>query len=141
MNPNEVILIDSGGQYHDGTTDTTRTLHFRQPTPFQKEMYTRVLKGNLEYERLTLPAKKKLKQVNIDVLARMHLWSIGEDYCHGTGHGVGHFLNVHEGPYGKELQEGHTWTDEPGFYKDGEFGIRIENLLVLQKAEGIEGHL
>jgi len=94
-------------------------------------MYTRVLKGNLEYERLTLPAKKKLKQINIDILAWMHLWSIGEDYCHGTGHGVGHFLNVHEGPYGKELQEGHTWTDEPGFYKDGEFGIRIENLLIL----------
>jgi Xaa-Pro aminopeptidase len=94
-------------------------------------MYTRVLRGNLDYERLVFPANKRFTQTHIDLLARRHLWSIGEDYCHGTGHGVGHFLNVHEGPYGKQLKAGHTWTDEPGFYKDGEFGIRIENLLIL----------
>jgi len=104
-------------------------------------MYTRVLRGNLDYERLIFPEGRRIKQINIDLLARRHLWAAGEDYCHGTGHGVGHCLNVHEGPYGKELQAGHTWTDEPGFYKDGEFGIRIENLLILQKHESLAKRL
>lgn len=141
LNPSEMILCDSGGHYLDGTTDTTRTLHFTEPTAFQKEMYTRVLLGNLNLERVRIPNAGRHTQRDIDVLARAPLWEVGLDYNHGTGHGVGHFLNVHEGPYGKTWREGMTYTDEPGFYKDGEFGIRIENLLILQKDPELEGYL
>ena len=141
LSPKEVILCDSGGQYLDGTTDTTRTFHFTEPTDFQREMYTRVLKGNLDFERIRIPDKGRYTSRDIDVLARAPLWQIGLDYNHGTGHGVGHFLNVHEGPYGKHWREGMTYTDEPGYYKDGEFGIRIENLLILQKDPNSEGYL
>ena len=141
LNPKEMILCDSGGHYLDGTTDTTRTYHFTEPTDFQREMYTRVLKGNLDMERIKIPDKSRHTQRDIDVLARAPLWQVGLDYAHGTGHGGGHFLNVHEGPYGKAWRAGMTYTDEPGFYKDGEFGIRIENLLILQKDVNIEGHL
>ena len=101
LNPREVILCDSGGHYLDGTTDTTRTVHFTEATEFQKEMYTRVLKGNLDFERVRIPDRKVYTTRDIDVLARCPLWQVGLDYNHGTGHGVGHFLNVHEGPYGK----------------------------------------
>ena len=141
LNPKEVILCDSGGHYLDGTTDTTRTFHFTEPTDFQREMYTRVLKGNLDMERIKIPNKGRLTQRDIDVLARAPLWEIGRDYMHGTGHGVGHFLNVHEGPYGKPWKAGMTYTDEPGYYEDGEFGIRIENLLILQEDSSVEGML
>ena len=99
LNPKEVILCDSGGHYLDGTTDTTRTVHFTEATDFQKEMYTRVLKGNLDFERTKIPDKKVYATIDIDVLARYQLWQVGLDYNHGTGHGVGHFLNVHEGPH------------------------------------------
>lgn len=141
LNPKEMILCDSGGHYLDGTTDTTRTVHFTEPTDFQREMYTRVLKGNLDMERVKIPNKGRLTQRDIDVLARAPLWEIGLDYNHGTGHGVGHFLNVHEGPYGKPWRAGMTYTDEPGYYKDGEFGIRIENLLILQDDPKVEDYL
>jgi Xaa-Pro aminopeptidase len=141
LNPAEVILCDSGGHYLDGTTDTTRTVHYTQPTDFQREMYTRVLKGNLDLERLKIPDKGKHNQITIDVVARAPLWQVGLDYNHGTGHGVGHFLNVHEGPYCKPWKAGMTYTDEPGYYKDGEFGIRIENLLILRKDPKIEEFL
>ena len=141
LNLKEMILCDSGGHYLDGTTDTTRTMHFTEPTAFQREMYTRVLKGNLDMERVKVPNKNRHTQRDIDVLARAPLWEVGLDYNHGTGHGVGHFLNVHEGPYGKPWKAGMTYTDEPGYYKDGEFGIRIENLLIMQKDPQIEDFL
>jgi Xaa-Pro aminopeptidase len=96
-------------------------------------MYTRVLRGNLNLERVKIPNQSKHTQKDIDVLARAPLWAVGLDYNHGTGHGVGHFLNVHEGPYMKTWRAGMTYTDEPGYYQDGEFGIRIENLLILQE--------
>ena len=141
LNPREVILCDSGGHYLDGTTDTTRTVHFTEATEFQKEMYTRVLKGNLDFERVKIPDRKVYTAIDIDVLARCPLWQVGLNYNHGTGHGVGHFLNVHEGPRGLYLRAGMTYTDEPGFYKEGEFGIRIENLLILQEDKDISGFL
>ena len=89
-----IHLVDSGGQYLDGTTDCTRTFHFGDPSDAEKEAYTRVLLGNLDVERLRWPAGK-LTGGDIDVLARRHLWAGGLDYMHGTGHGVGHFLGVH----------------------------------------------
>ncbi|CAI2362934.1 unnamed protein product [Moneuplotes crassus] len=141
LDPKEVILCDSGGHYLDGTTDTTRTFHFTEPTDFQREMYTRVLKGNLDFERVKIPNKKLHNIKDIDAFARAPLWQVGRDYAHGTGHGVGHFLNVHEGPYMKKWRAGMTYTDEPGYYHEGEFGIRIENLLILQEDPNVEGFL
>jgi Xaa-Pro aminopeptidase len=93
-------LLDSGGQYLDGTVDITRTVHFggKAPTDFQKEMYTRVLIGNLDLERLIWPSNSTISGADMDILARRSLWSVGLDYKHGTGHGVGSYLNVHEGP-------------------------------------------
>ena len=89
-----IHLVDSGGQYLDGTTDVTRAFHFGTPTAEEKEAYTRVLLGNLDLERLKWPAGR-LTGAHIDVMARRHLWQAGLDYMHGTGHGVGHFLSVH----------------------------------------------
>lgn len=137
LNNNEIYLLDSGGQYLDGTTDITRTTHFdgeKPPTAFQKEAYTRVLLGNMDLERIVWPAKSRIAGGDMDTLARMHLWQAGLDYGHGTGHGVGSYLNVHEGPVGVsrgytvEWDVGHCVSNEPGYYKDGEFGIRIENV-------------
>ncbi|KAH8307741.1 hypothetical protein KR044_011756 [Drosophila immigrans] len=142
INDKEVYLCDSGAQYLDGTTDVTRTLHFGQPTDFQKETYTRVLKGQLALGSTVFPTKVK-GQV-LDVLARKSLWDIGLDYGHGTGHGVGHFLNVHEGPMGvgfrlmpddPGLQQNMFISNEPGFYEDGEFGIRIEDIVQIVPAQ------
>jgi Xaa-Pro aminopeptidase len=136
INPNEIYLLDSGGQYLDGTTDTTRTVHFTSPTDYEKEMYTRILLGNLSIEKLLLNKNKKLTGANIDSIARQYLWQVGEDYGHGTGHGIGHFLNVHEGPQSISprstipLQHGMVTSNEPGFYLKGNFGIRIENVLL-----------
>lgn len=90
-----VILVDSGGQYLDGTTDVTRCFHFGKPTDEEKDSFTRVLLGNLDIERLTWPKKTQLTGSNIDVLARRRLWEVKKDYGHGTGHGVGHFQGVH----------------------------------------------
>lgn len=136
INPAEIYLLDSGGQYLDGTTDTTRTVHFSSPTDFEKEMYTRVLLGNLSLEKLLINKNKKLTGANIDTIARQYLWRVGEDYGHGTGHGIGHFLNVHEGPQSISskssvpLKHGMVTSNEPGFYLKGKFGIRIENVLL-----------
>lgn len=136
INDQEIYLCDSGAQYKDGTTDVTRTLHFGTPTDFQMETYTRVLKGQLTLGSTIFP--KKVKGQVLDTLARKALWDVGLDYGHGTGHGVGHFLNVHEGPMGvgirimaddPGLQENMFISNEPGFYKDGEFGIRIEDIV------------
>lgn len=116
-----IHLLDSGGQYLDGTTDVTRTYHFGNPTPEEKDAFTRVLLGNLDIERLQWPAGG-LTGGDIDVLARRHLWNKGLDYMHGTGHGVGHFLGVHEGPVGiskynkTSFVAGMIVTNEPGYY-------------------------
>jgi len=134
---NEPFLVDSGGQYRDGTCDTTRTIHFGYPTIEQAEAFTRVLQGHIAIENAIFPAGTSGAQ--LDVLARKALWRDGQNYLHGTGHGVGSFLNVHEGPHSfsssTPLQPGHVITNEPGFYKDGEFGVRIESTLLVKEVE------
>jgi Xaa-Pro aminopeptidase len=136
-----LYLCDSGAQYLDGTTDVTRTLHFGTPTAFERECFTRVLKGNIDLCRSVFPHGTSGFQ--LDALARAPLWSVGLDFRHGTGHGVGHYLNVHEGPQSisfrvssndSKLVPGMTVTDEPGYYEDGKFGIRIEDVLVVKEA-------
>ena len=132
MNKNLIILCDTGAQYKEGTTDITRTVHYGNPTKKEKEMYTRVLLGNLSLERLIFKKGKKLK--DLDAVPRSYLYMVAEDYQHGTSHGVGHFLNVHEGPYGVPLSPGNIITNEPGYYEKDNFGIRIENeVLVVVK--------
>lgn len=132
------ILIDSGGQYLYGTTDVTRTWHFGTPTPAFVNWYTRVLKGNIGLDEMIFP--ENTPGFVLDVYARRWLWDGGKDYGHGTGHGVGAALNVHEGPMSisprwanKEvLKAGMVVSNEPGYYEDGNFGIRIENLLEIE---------
>lgn len=134
---NGLLLIDSGGQYDDGTTDITRTIAIGQPTETMKEKYTLVLRAHIALATAIFPAGTTGKQ--IDTLCRAPLWAAGIDYAHGTGHGVGHFLNVHEGPCGisprsdEPLREGMLLSNEPGYYKEGAFGIRLENLMLVQK--------
>lgn len=138
----ELYLCDSGAQYRDGTTDVTRTIHFGTPSDFEKECFTRVLKGHINLSSVVFP--NGVKGHSLDTLARTALWEAGLDYMHGTGHGVGSFLNVHEGPCGISsrvsltdvaLEEGMVLSDEPGYYEDGKFGVRIENLVVVKKAK------
>ncbi|KAF8312866.1 Creatinase/aminopeptidase [Clavulina sp. PMI_390] len=130
-------LNDSGGQYFDGTCDTTRTVHFGFPTEEHMEAYTRVLQGHIAIDSVIFPEGTTGRQ--LDVLARKALWKDGMNYGHGTGHGIGTFLNVHEGPHGfgidVPLKPGHIITNEPGFYKEGEFGVRIESALVVKRVE------
>ncbi|ELV14030.1 Xaa-Pro aminopeptidase 1, partial [Tupaia chinensis] len=134
---NEVYLIDSGAQYKDGTTDVTRTMHFGTPTAYEKECFTYVLKGHIAVSAAIFPTGTKGHL--LDSFARSALWDSGLDYLHGTGHGVGSFLNVHEGPCGisyktfsdEPLEAGMIVTDEPGYYEDGAFGIRIENVVLV----------
>ena len=134
MNKNLIILCDTGAQYKEGTTDITRTVHYGKPTQKEKEMYTRVLLGNLSLERLQFKSGKTL--YSLDAIPRSYLFMVGEDYKHGTSHGVGHFLNVHEGPHGLPLIPGNIITNEPGYYEKDNFGIRIENeVLVVVKNE------
>lgn len=132
----ELLLLDSGGQYPDGTTDVTRTMPIGVVTPEQKDRFTRVLKGHIALATACFPEGTSGSQ--LDALARQYLWQAGLDYDHGTGHGVGHCLSVHEGPQriGKRggdvaLQAGMILSNEPGYYKDGEYGIRIENLVAV----------
>ena len=126
---------DSGAQYRDGTTDTTRTMHFGRATPEQCEAYTRVLQGHIAIDSAIFPEGTSGHQ--LDVLARKALWREGWNYMHGTGHGVGSFLTVHEGPQSFSshavLQPGHVLTNEPGFYKKGHWGIRIESAMVVRR--------
>ena len=142
---NEIYLLDSGGQYLDGTIDTTRTLHFGQPTAREKECNTRVLLGNLDLERARWPKTARLGGTDLDVLARRRLWEAGLDYNHATGHGVGYFLNVHEGPHvlckgsEDEFKVGMNITNEPGYYEEGSFGIRIENVLMIVESSTVNG--
>eukprot|EP01064_Diplonema_japonicum_P013470 TRINITY_DN2101_c0_g4_i1.p1 TRINITY_DN2101_c0_g4~~TRINITY_DN2101_c0_g4_i1.p1 ORF type:complete len:621 (+),score=159.18 TRINITY_DN2101_c0_g4_i1:42-1865(+) len=142
LTKDEMYLIDSGGQYKDGTTDVTRTVCFGTPKPKEIEAFTLVLKGVIALNTAVFPAETTGNR--LDTLARQSLWKYGLDYMHGTGHGVGHFLGVHEGPIGigtrpspiaKPLKEGNVVSNEPGFYLEGEMGIRIENLEIVRKAE------
>lgn len=131
----ELYLIDSGGQYRDGTTDITRTLPVGKPTDDMKRKFTLVLKGVIAITTARFP--KGTRGMDIDVLARIALWKQGYDYGHGTGHGVGSFLSVHEGPQSiskrgtHELLPGMILSNEPGYYKPGGYGIRTENLLIV----------
>jgi len=138
----QVYLCDSGGQYLDGTTDVTRTWHFGTPTAEEKRAFTRVLQGHIAIDVAVFP--NGTSGYIIDSFARRPLWEDGLDYRHGTGHGVGHFLNVHEGPQGigvriaynsTPLKVGMTVSNEPGFYADGRFGIRIENVVVVREVK------
>ncbi|KAF9358009.1 hypothetical protein BGX26_002649 [Mortierella sp. AD094] len=142
IDPKLVYLCDSGGQYLDGTTDITRTWHFQTPTAHEKRCFTRVLQGHIAIDSAIFP--DGTTGYNLDILSRRALWSDGLDFRHGTGHGVGAFLNVHEGPHGcgprpayneVPLVPGMTLTNEPGYYEDGKFGIRIENVLLVRKAK------
>jgi Xaa-Pro aminopeptidase len=134
-----LYLVDSGGQYRDGTTDVTRTLAIGTPTREMQERFTLVLKGHVALARAVFPVGTRGGQ--LDILARQFLWAQGLDYAHGTGHGVGSFLSVHEGPQriatfggGDEpLQAGMILSNEPGYYKTGEYGIRIENLVLVEE--------
>ena len=142
LDPDQIYLCDSGGQYQDGTTDTTRTLHFGTPTLQQKRAYTLVLKGVISIATAIFP--KGTTGFALDSFARRALWAEGMDYRHGTGHGVGSYLNVHEGPIGigtraayseVALSKGNVISDEPGYYVDGGWGIRIENIVVVKEID------
>ncbi len=137
LRKNDLLLLDSGGQYKWGTTDVTRTVCFSNVSNKVKEVFTRVLKGHIAVALTNI--NKERNGHNIDKIARKSLNSIGLDYRHGTGHGVGAFLNVHEGPQGiskhnhVKLKEGMVLSNEPGFYKKNDYGIRIENLVFIKK--------
>eukprot|EP00461_Guttulinopsis_vulgaris_P001830 UN01830 len=145
-----IYLLDSGAQYLDGTTDITRTFWIPsptkpEPTAFQKDVYTRVLQGHIQLVTVQFPTNTVGPA--IDALARQYLWAIHTNFLHGTGHGVGSYLNVHEGPCGiamptrpgpqltTPLVDGMVLSNEPGYYHDGEFGIRIENLVYVYEVE------
>lgn len=136
-----IYLIDSGGQYLDGTTDITRTIALGDPTEEQKDRFTRVLKGHIDLALASFP--RGTQGIQLDTIARKPLWDIGLNYGHGTGHGVGAFLGVHEGPQGISyyrgigvpLEVGMICSNEPGFYKADEYGIRIETLVSVVKDE------
>ncbi|MFN3465350.1 MAG: aminopeptidase P family protein [Terricaulis sp.] len=139
-----LFLIDSGGQYLDGTTDITRTVAIGRASKEMKDRFTRVLKGHIALSRVRFP--KGTTGHQLDALARMSLWEAGLDYDHGTGHGVGVYLGVHEGPHRiakfvntQPLEPGMIVSNEPGYYKTGAYGIRIENLQVVTPAADIEG--
>lgn len=143
---NSLYLIDSGGQYLDGTTDITRTIAVGTPTQEMKECFTRVLKGHIALGTARFP--KGTSGSALDALARRPLWDAGLDYDHGTGHGVGSYLSVHEGPQRISkmpnrvgLEPGMIISNEPGYYKEGEFGIRIENLVTVREAADFPGML
>ncbi|MCJ1404829.1 hypothetical protein MMC11_008055 [Xylographa trunciseda] len=158
IDPKAIYLCDSGAQYLDGTTDTTRTLHFGEPTELERKAYTLVLKGVIALDTVIFP--KGTNGLALDTLARQFLWEEGLDYRHGTGHGVGSYLNVHEGPIGVgtrvqytevALSAGNVISDgvtpprlffapltncsEPGYYEDGNFGIRIENIIMAKEVK------
>ncbi|MDA0654519.1 MAG: aminopeptidase P family protein [Proteobacteria bacterium] len=140
----ELYLVDSGAQYLDGTTDVTRTVAIGTPSPEMRDRFTRVLKGHIAIAVARFPAGTTGGQ--LDSLARQFLWQSGLDYDHGTGHGVGSYLGVHEGPHRisktgatPALQPGMIVSNEPGYYKEGAYGIRIENLVAVVPVDGIEG--
>lgn len=143
VKPEGLLLIDSGGQYKDGTTDITRTVAVGKLTKQMKADYTNVLKGHIALATAIFPEGTRGSQ--LDILARKALWDNGLTYWHGTGHGIGHFLNVHEGPQSIRLEEnptqlkpGMVTSNEPGIYRAGEYGIRIENLIVTREYQQTE---
>jgi len=143
LEPGQLYLVDSGGQYADGTTDVTRVLPIGEPTPEMRDRFTRVLKGHIALATAVFPAGTNGGQ--LDAFARRPLWEVGLDYAHGTGHGVGAYLAVHEGPQriampnypgggpAEPLRPGMIISNEPGYYKAGEYGIRIENLILVEE--------
>lgn len=139
----ELFLIDSGGQYRNGTTDITRTVPVGAVGETEKRFFTLVLKGMIAISQARFPVGTR--GVDLDPLARIALWKAGADYGHGTGHGVGSYLSVHEGPQRisraamQELLPGMILSNEPGYYRPGKFGIRIENLIIVKEAELVEG--
>ena len=140
IEPHGLVLIDSGAQYLDGTTDITRTIALGEITEEQRRVYTLVLKGHIQLDMCKFPAGVCGSQ--LDAIARVPMWREGYNYMHGTGHGVGSYLNVHEGPHQirmewrpAPLQAGMTVTNEPGIYLEGKFGVRIENTLLIVSAE------
>uniref|UniRef100_A0A0D3HMQ8 Xaa-Pro aminopeptidase n=1 Tax=Oryza barthii TaxID=65489 RepID=A0A0D3HMQ8_9ORYZ len=141
LDTDKIYLFDTGAQYLDGTTDITRTVHFGKPSEHEKSCYTAVLKGHIALDTAVFP--NGTTGHALDILARTPLWKSGLDYRHGTSHGVGSYLTVHEGPHqisfrpsarNVPLQASMTVTDEPGYYEDGSFGIRLENVLIVQDA-------
>lgn len=143
LQPGELFLVDSGAQYLDGTTDVTRTVAIGTASAEQRDRFTRVLKGHIGIATARFPDGTSGSQ--LDALARVALWKAGLDYDHGTGHGVGSYLSVHEGPQrisklgSVPLKPGMIVSNEPGYYKTGAYGIRIENLLVVLPAMSVEG--
>jgi Xaa-Pro aminopeptidase len=145
LRPRGVYLIDSGGNYLDGTTDITRTVAFGKPTPRQKDAFTRVLQGHIDVAMTPFPDGTSGQR--LEMFARRPLFLGGMNYGHGTGHGVGHYLSVHEGPMGLTprdvrnvpLKPGNLLSIEPGYYRAGAFGIRIENLAFVAEGESIDG--
>ena len=140
----ELYLVDSGAQYLDGTTDITRTVAIGTPSAEMRELFTRVLKGHIALAMVRFP--RGVNGHQLDILARYHLWQAGIDFDHGTGHGVGSYLNVHEGPQRISkvpntvaLQPGMIISNEPGYYKTGAYGIRIENLVCVIESPRAEG--
>ena len=133
----DIYLVDSGGQYKFGTTDVTRTISLNNSSKRIKNIFTRVFKGHIAVANFKL--KKNTTGSKIDKVARKYLKEIGLDYSHGTGHGVGYFLNVHEGPQAIskknkiKFKEGMVVSNEPGYYEKNKFGIRIENLIFVKK--------
>ena len=144
ITPHNLYLVDSGGQYLEGTTDVTRTIAIGTPTSEQKQRFTLVLKGHIQLASCRFP--KGTTGTQLDVLARQALWQAGLDFEHGTGHGVGSYLSVHEGPQNISphlnniaLKPGMILSNEPGYYKENAYGIRIENLMTVLEAQEIEG--
>jgi Xaa-Pro aminopeptidase len=141
--PDGLFLVDSGAQYEDGTTDITRTLAVGEPTDEMRDRFTRVLKGHVAIARAVFPEGTSGAQ--IDSFARAPLWAAGLDFEHGTGHGVGSYLSVHEGPArisklgSAALKAGMILSNEPGYYKPGAYGIRIENLVLVAAAPPVAG--
>ena len=139
----ELLLVDSGGQYLDGTTDITRTIAIGTAGTEEKTCFTRVLQGMIAISRVRFP--QGVAGSDLDALARYPLWLAGQDYDHGTGHGVGSYLSVHEGPQGisrkakTPLEAGMILSNEPGYYREGAFGIRIENLIAVRAADAVSG--
>ena len=143
LEPHGMILIDSGAQYQDGTTDITRTIALGPVSDYEKHLYTLVLKGHIQLAMCKFP--KGAAGTQMDILARSAMWREGLNYLHGTGHGVGSYLNVHEGPHQFRMEwmpapfvEGMTVTDEPGIYLPDRFGVRIENTMIVEKYKTTE---
>ena len=136
-----LLVLDSGGQYLDGTTDITRTIAIGQPGEQERRAFTRVLRGMIAMSRLRWP--RGLAGCHIEAIARVPLWQAGQDFDHGLGHGVGAYLSVHEGPQRLSrlsdvpLRPGMILSNEPGYYREGAFGIRIENLVVVEPAPAL----